>query len=135
MKSITATLFTGLFLLFQSCSEKDKECNGICSEEYRTIVVEIKDSEGEPVVLDSFKVEDLSSGRDLTIQPDDPAYMRERGLYPIFSDRYAQEYRQRQIQIKFTGYIEGEEVVSEVYRVGADCCHVYHVSGDLKLVL
>ena len=98
-------------------------------------MVEIKDSEGQPVVLNSFKVEDLSSDRDLTIQPDDTTYMRERGLYPIFSDRYAQEYWQRQIQIKFTGYIEGGEVVSEVYRVGADCCHVYHVSGDLELVL
>ena len=135
MKSLRLTLFTCLFLLFPSCSEKDKECSGICTEEYRTIVIEIKDSEGEPVVLDSFKVEDLSSGRVLTIQPDDPTYIRERGIYPIFSDKYAREYRQKQIQIKITGYIEGEEMVSEIYQVAADCCHVFYVSGDLELVL
>ncbi|MEP6262520.1 MAG: hypothetical protein ABJ092_13145 [Gillisia sp.] len=135
MKTFSTILFTCLLLLFQSCSEKDKECSGICTEEYRTIVVEIKTSEGEPVILDENKVVEENSGRYLTIQPDDTTLMNERGLYPIFSDRYAQEFRQRQIQIKFTGYIEGEEVVSEVYSVGADCCHVYYISGDLEPVI
>lgn len=135
MKSLSHTLFVGLILLLQSCAEKDKECNGICSEEYRTIVVEIKDSEGEPVILDEYKVVELSRGRDLTIRQDDAVSMRGRGFYPLFSDLYAQEYRLREIQIKFTGYIEGEEVVREVYQVGADCCHVYYVSGDLEPVI
>ena len=134
MKPLIIDLLSCLFLLFQSCSEKDKECSGVCTEEYRTIVVEIKDSEGQPVVLDSFKVVELRTGRDLTIEPGD-TYMRERGFYPIFSDRYAREYKQQELQIKFIGNIGGVEVVSEVYKVGADCCHIYYVSGDLELVL
>ena len=133
MKSFNTILFAGLFILFLSCSEKDKECSGICSEEYRTIVVEIKDSEGEPVILDDYKVVEVSIGRDLTTRQDDAVSIRGRGFYPLFTDLYAQEFRQQQIQIKFTGFIDGVEVVSEVYTVGADCCHVYYVAGDLEL--
>jgi hypothetical protein len=89
------------------------------------------------VALDSFKVVDLRTGRDLTIQPDDQTFqlMREQGNYPVFSDKYSQEYKQQQLDLKFSGFIEGEEVGNEVYKIGADCCHVYHVSGDLELVL
>jgi len=62
-------------------------------------------------------------------------YQSVRGIYPIFSDKYAGDYKEQQIQIKFSGFIEGREVVSEIYKVAADCCHVFHLSGDLVLVI
>lgn len=135
MKNFFLILFIGF--LFTACSEKDKACNGICSEEYRTIVVYVKNSQGEPVILDSFKVVDLTTGRDITLPLDDYTndYQRERGIYPIFSDKYAREYKEQQTQIKFSGFIDGHEVVSETYKVAADCCHVIHLSGDLELVI
>lgn len=137
MKFFHLTFLVCLFLLFQSCSEKDKACNGICSEEYRTIVVNIENNQGDPVLLDSFKVVDLGNGSDITLQLDDWTrdYQRERGIYPIFSDKYVREYRQLQAQIKFTGFIDGQEVVSEIYKVAVDCCHVVHLAGDLELVI
>ncbi len=137
MRFLSTTLLISLFLLFQSCSEKDNECDVSCTEEYRTIVVNIINSEGEPVALDSFKVVDLRNGRDLSDEPDDQTFqiMRERGNYPVFSDKYVEDYMQEELQIKFTGFIEDVEVVSEIYKVGADCCHIYHVSGDLELVV
>lgn len=136
VKSLQLILFTCLLILSQSCSA-DKDCDLPCTMDYRTIVIEIKNSEGAPVILDSFKVVDLRNDRDITLQLDDWTrdYQRERGIYPIFSDKYNEEYRQQLFWLRFTGYIENVEVVNEVYKVGADCCHVYHYSGDLELVI
>ena len=137
MKNLGNILFYCLLLLLSSCSEKDIECDGICTEEFRTIVVSIVNSEGEPVALNNYEVVNLKDGRDLTIDLTEEVlqYMRETGSYPIFTDQYVQEFSQQQLQINFTGFIDGEEVVSNKYTVGADCCHVYHISGDLELVL
>ncbi|APS40298.1 hypothetical protein SAMN04488033_10663 [Salegentibacter agarivorans] len=47
-------LFIGIILFTFSCGEDDSgECNGICTEEFKSINVEITDSEENPVVLDS----------------------------------------------------------------------------------
>ena len=137
MKNHSTTFVLCLLLFFQSCSEKERKCDVACTEEYRTITVSIKDSESKPVALDYYEVVDLENGRDLTLQPSDNEFqnMRETGAYPLFSDKYVQEYFQQQLEIKFTGYINGEEVVSEDYIVGANCCHVYRISGDLELEL
>ena len=137
MKSISTIIVLFFLLFLQSCSEKDRECDIICTEEYRTIIVSVQDGEGEPVALDDFKVVDVKNDRDLTIQPtaDVLHQMKERGTYLLFSDRYVQEYAQQELEINFTGFIDGEEVLNEDYVVGADCCHVYHVSGDLELEL
>jgi len=136
MKTAPLTFLTCLLLLL-SCTEKDKACNGVCTEEYRTIVVNVEESDGSPVVLDSFKVTDLTNDRDITLQLDDTTrdYQSVRGIYPIFSDKYAGDYMEQQIQIKFSGFIDGREVVSEIYKVAADCCHVFHISGELELVI
>ncbi len=136
MKNFPAIFFL-FFILFQSCSEDEEDRNGICTDEYRTIVVSITDSQGVPVALDDFKVVVLKNGRDITIELTDATFqfMRERGTYPIFSDKYHEEYRQQELDITFTGFIDNREVVNSNYRVGADHCHVYHISGDLELII
>ena len=97
MKNFPAIFFL-FFILFQSCSEDEEDRNGICTDEYRTIVVSITDSQGVPVALDDFKVVVLKNGRDITIELTDATFqfMRERGTYPIFSDKYHEEYRQQE---------------------------------------
>src|SRR5690606_19685111 len=135
MKNFLFIMFIGF--LFFACSEKDKACIGICSEEYRNIVVYVKNIQSEPVILDSFKVLYFTNGSNIMLHLNDYTndYQRERGIYPIFSDKYAREYKEQQTQIKFSGFIDGHEVVSETYKVAADCCHVIHLSGDLELVI
>lgn len=138
MKLSGTALLLFFLLLFQSCSQPDeKDCNGICSQEYRTITVNIINEEAEPVALDSFKVTALKDGRDLTLEVDESSFqlMQKTGTYPIFSDRHFYDYSRQQLDINFTGFIEGEEVLSEDYRVGADCCHVYYIAGELNPVL
>lgn len=137
MKYYRITSFLCFLLLFSSCSKTDSECNGVCSAEYRTIVVSIEDGEGNPVALNKYKVIDLKDGRDLSLDVSESEFqmMRERGTYPIFSDKHFRDYARQELNINFTGFIEGEKVVSEDYKVGADCCHVYYVAGVLELEL
>ncbi|WP_415830520.1 hypothetical protein [Gillisia limnaea] len=126
-----------VMLLFQSCIKGDdvNECPGICSEEFRNITVEIKDAEGNPVALDSYRVINTVNGNELSTEINDSEfqYFRENGIYPIFSDLYSEEFRQQEITINFKGYIDEVEVISSNYEVGADCCHVYYISGEREL--
>ena len=123
--------------LFQSCMKGDEvdDCNGICTEEFRTITIEIKDAEGNPVALDSFRVINTANDNELStgMNASEFDYFREIGTYPIFSDLYSQEFRKREITINFKGFIDEVEIVNENYEVGADCCHVYYISGEGEL--
>lgn len=136
MKNLSLTIIF-VSLLFQSCTNGDdaEKCTGICTEEFRTITIEIKDPQGNPVALDSFKVVNTADGSELTMEIIDSEfqYLRENGTYPIFSDLFSEEFRQREITVNFKGYIEEAEVVSSNYEVGADCCHVYYITGALEL--
>ncbi|NJW52460.1 hypothetical protein [Salinimicrobium oceani] len=128
----------GLFLLLfsvYSCDIRDKECDGICTEEYRTIVVKIVDTEGDPVALDDFQVFIAGTNREITITPDAQTFalMQQHGSYPLFSDKFVPEFAQQQLDLVFTGILDGQEIVSEAYKVGADCCHVFLVSGNVGL--
>ena len=109
----------------------------MCTEEFRTLTIEIKDSQGNPVALDAFRVINTMDGRELSLEiaQTEFQYLREQGTYPIFSDLFSREYKQREIPINFKGYINETEVVNSNYQVGADCCHVYYISGPLKLQL
>ncbi|MFO7720604.1 MAG: hypothetical protein R6W85_09225 [Gillisia sp.] len=126
-----------LILLLQSCIKGDdvNECSGICTEEFRAIAITIKDSEGNPVGLDSFRVINTANGNELNFRINDSEfqYLREIGTYPIFTDLFSGEFRQREITINFKGFIDEAEVVSSNYEVGADCCHVYYIRGELEL--
>ena len=128
-----------LLLVFGGC-ERDSSsgCPAIaCTDHFATIMVRIENPGGEPVALDSFKVTDLKSDKDLTmaVPAADFELMRDNGSYPIFSDHYSREYRNKETGINFKGFVDDQEVVSADFRVGADCCHVMLVSGDPTIVI
>ena len=136
MKRVRTMIFC-FFLSLSSCSEQATECGRFCTEEFRTIAVSVENQEGDPVALDSYRVINLDNGREITpdLSPDELQQMREQGRYPIINDSYIEEYRKQELNLEFTGLLGGEEVVTENYKVGFDCCHVYHIAGDLELVL
>jgi hypothetical protein len=98
-------------------------------------VVTITDSDDQPVALDDYMVTEVATGKDITIEPTDYQWeqFRENGSYPLFSDRYSQEYQNQEVEIRFIGYVDGEEVVRADYTVGADCCHILLVEGDTSI--
>lgn len=127
-------LLVGLIVFTSSC-EKDlnRECSGICTEEFRTITAEITDAEANPVLLDSLSIIDITNDLELDLSLLDSQF--ENGFYTIFNDNFVSEYRNQEISLHFRGFQEGELIVTETYKVGADCCHVYYISGPLEIIL
>jgi len=126
-------ILTGIILFTFSCGkDEQRECSGICTEEFRIITVSITDAENNPVLLDSISITDLTNNRILELNDNQ---ILEGGIYAIFNDNFSQEYRNQEISLFFQGFQEENLLVEENYEVGADCCHVYHISGDLEIIL
>ena len=137
-------LFVGLItlLLTLNCSDNGTDdtpnCSeAICTEEYRTITVSVKDKEGVAVALDYFKVVVLSNGEDITLDASSSEYdwMAKNGNYPLFSDKYVAKYSNKELEINFKGYVDDKLLVDSDYVVGADCCHVTLIEGETDIVL
>ena len=133
------TSFYSILLLFFFAGCENNTANDCtdqaCTEEFRTITVTIKDSENNPVVLDSFKVTNLENGDDLTRELNNFEFeaMREKGVYPLFGDEYARDFSNKEVEINFKGYIDNQEIINSDYKVGADCCHVILISGNPEI--
>ncbi|PKD16614.1 hypothetical protein APR41_07330 [Salegentibacter salinarum] len=126
-------LFIGIILFTFSCGEDDSgECNGICTEEFKSINVEITDSEENPVVLDSTSLTDITNNREVDLNSTGDI---ENGFYTIFNDNLLPEYKNEEIDLLFKGFQEENLIVEQEYRIGADCCHVYPISGPLVIQL
>ena len=130
-----------LTLSSHSCSDDnyDKDCDGIaCTNEFRSIGVSIKDSAGEPVLLDSYKAILEKENRDIapeltSFAGDDT--LEAGGNYLIFNDQYVQAYENNSTKLKFIGIKDSKEIIVSEFVVGADCCHVSLISGDTSIVL
>jgi len=141
MFRVLTMVYLAFFIL--ACSkdnEKSKDdCgeNTVCTQNYVTIGVTIEDTSSVKIVLDSYKVIDITTKEDLTIPYSKEEFenYRETGYYPIFSDAYRVQYQNSKTTISFIGYISDNEVVTEEFIVGADCCHVSLFSGSTKIVL
>ena len=131
-----------IVLLVSNCNDSDVEdepdCADIaCTQEYRTITVNVKDREGNAVALDRFSVVILPNETDITADWSDNEIelMAKNGVYPLFSDKYSNTYRNKQIEISFKGYLDDKQVLDANYTVGADCCHVFLVDGETNLIV
>lgn len=127
MKSINTIL--GLFILTVitvSCSSDDSGCSrdGVCTLEFRTIVVEVLDSNGNRVNFDEFTVTNLQTGERVELE------WEQGDLYPIADDSMTNDIPQGGQQFELVGFIGGFEVLRQVYLVGSDCCHIVLLDGD-----
>ena len=115
-----------------SCTQNVAPCplDIACTEEFRSIGVTILDSAGTPVTLDRYSV--FESGNELAI---DFNLGLGEGWHTIFSDTYQMTYQNQEVTITLEGYLGGEMVVNQDYVVGADCCHVFLVSGPEEIRL
>ena len=120
-------------------NQQDKiDCSEvICTMEFRSISISLKDKNGMPIALDSFKVNTADTGKDITRQLTDLEWeqIRENGSYPIFGDEFSKEYQNKEVEILFEGFLANEKIASLSYLVGADCCHVQLIEGQLEVVL
>lgn len=130
-------ILLGIQIIF-SCSEtktivEDNQCNKIdivCTENFITISIEIVDSNDNPVTLDSFKVIQKNTGKDISNNAN--LY---NNYYPIVDDSYQHQLENKEQTFIFMGFKDNKEVVKETYVIAADCCHIYLVSGKTKITL
>jgi len=124
-------------IIFLGCTNDDKsDCSDVaCTEEFKTIAVSFKDSNGNPIALSRFKVIILDSGTDITKSVNDTEFelMKQRGVYPLFGDENRGEYENKELEINFKGFIDNQEIVNSNYIVGADCCHVNLIEGNTDI--
>ncbi|WP_299317996.1 hypothetical protein [uncultured Maribacter sp.] len=133
-------VFLSIFLV--ACNNNDdaeqQDCSEtICTLNFVTITVNIKDASGEAIALDSYVVIDNATGEDLAsdLNGEEYQYLKEQGFYPIISDANRVQYQNSTATLTFKGVIDNEEVINETYEVGADCCHVSLINGNNEIVL
>lgn len=126
------TIFLTLTFLQISCNDNNA---GICTTEFVTITVSIKDENQNPISLDSFVVTNTKDGSVITIPLSSLEFenAQQTGQYPIVSDGGIE--KNQEALILFKGFINNQEVISSEYNVAADDCHISLVSGNLELVL
>lgn len=143
MKKVMGTFLSGVCLVcatFQlSCDGSDDSnanCEDVaCTLELRTILVSIENSNQDPVALDSFEVINTADGSELTqsLSPIEFEAAQRFGRYPLASD--LDVGANQELNLRFRGFINGQEVIESDYTVASDCCHIGLVSGNLELVL
>lgn len=130
-------------IFIASCSNdngtKEQDCSEpiACTQNFVIIGVSVKDASGVNIPLDSFKVVDITTGKNITLvsnEEDFEGYKMD-SFYPIFNDTYRIDYQNKISTIAFTGYSSDKVVVNEEFEVGADCCHVRLISGNTAIVI
>jgi len=105
----------------------------ICTEEYRSILISIQDSEGNPFVLDEYRVTNTRSMTFVSFTfPND---LITEGSYVIAEDQHFDEVRKSGTNFLFEGFLDDQKVIEENYSIGHDCCHVIKVSGPDVIVI
>lgn len=128
MRLLSILLISGLII---SC---ERNSDGlICTEQFVTIAVEINNQSNERVSLDSVRVILLNDNRDITEELALDSF--ETGIYPIINDNFNAEAARAILNIHFKGYLGGELVIDELYKVGSDKCHITLIDGKQLIVI
>ncbi len=135
MKSILL-LFLWILLGSATCKDKEEQTQ-ICTAQFVSIGLEVKNSQDDPAVLESFKVTRLSDQKDLTVKfdPADLDVMQQIGMYPITNDSFREQLAFKNVEVLFTGTVEGKTVLSQKFVISADACHVVLKSGPREVKL
>lgn len=126
-------LFGGLafFLLsmagIQSCDNVEYAKEVMCTDIFSSVMVYVEDLDGNGFVLDSVRSvwgdkELIATSLDTSLYarfPKDEAFP-----YPVVNDNWQKEFRGKTETVIFTGYKNGNEVVSGEVKVTADECHI-----------
>lgn len=143
--SIISTLFISLIILAcnknsrvsDDCESKCKP-NRVCTEEFRSLMVQVINPSHAGVELDSFKVVRLKDKKvilDNLKWQQHPGVSYKPGVYLIFSDGYMNETSVCGEDFKFEGYLKDKVVGEGLFKITHDCCHINLVSGNTKIVI
>jgi hypothetical protein len=137
MKKLSILLTVGvaaLFLQAHSCNHHGhNECTGdiICTEIFAMVTVNVKDTNGAPVVLDEHYTIREKTGERISLADNG----LQDGTYVVVDDNFIGTLKKSYEGFRFVGKKNGVEVVNETYEVEGDCCHVNKRSGKETVVI
>lgn len=129
-------VLTPIFLF--SCEDEissEDDCDlgsRVCTEEFKSIVLEINDPTGAPVVLDDFYTF-YDSRKKFEYELND--LQKGKGVYPVITDAEMDELDREGTTLIFVGEKNGVNIVEHQMVIGHDCCHVQVIEGDDKIVI
>jgi hypothetical protein len=134
---LTIVTFGILLSAFKCQTDNPKPCSVdiACTMEFRTISIQVVDEVGNPILLDSYEVLDSKTGEDITPANDLLLADPHDGFYVLFDDSKADKYKGKKINVTFKGYKESKLIAQGTFDVGADCCHVYPITKNLKIIV
>lgn len=136
MKSLI--YFLSAITLF-ACSDDDQNsstsCSDqlVCTEEFRTIIVEIANSENEPITLDFTRVTNVPINEELGVS--NWLGLLSPGSHIVTDDGQFDNVEKEGTLFQFEGFIGGERAVNQEFLIGHDCCHVILLEGPEKIVI
>ena len=138
MKKITLILsvvIAAFLLQAHSCHKDDYShvCGAdvVCTEIFKAVMIQVKDNAGNPVKLDDYYTIRLKNDERIS----GPGSTPENGMYVVVDDNFISTLMDKTEGFKFVGVKNGVEVVSEVYQVRGDCCHVNKDTGKDEVVI
>jgi hypothetical protein len=119
-----------------SCEKDPKnapvECGDIaCTMMFAMVTVEVKDQQGNKVILDEYYTIREKTNDKLTLQ----SHMPDSGTYTVLDDNFVATLKNASEQFRFVGKKNGVEVVNEQYTISADCCHINKVNGKSTVTI
>jgi hypothetical protein len=123
------------FIFLCSCNSETNDCGTelICTEEFRSIQVEIVDTDGNAVLLDTYQTIQVI-GQNLYDFSED-GFFGDQGHYTVLTDAQLNSLQKEGEEFIFQGTINGLEVINESFTIGHDCCHISLLSGPEKITL
>jgi hypothetical protein len=118
-----------------SCNDCPKD--RMCTTEFRTLGLTLKNAAGEPIALDSFRTYQVRTSKFVTnrFSTWEDSVFKSQGNYPYWSDSFTGITQRHGEEVHFLGYKKGEQVVKQILRVGFDCCHVVAESENIEVIL
>jgi len=128
-------ILLGLFfslLLWNNCTDESSDC--ICTEEFRTYLVTVIDTLGNPV--DSLQITVTNSrGKYYNFDTYSTSPFMQGACF-VMTDGYESDFSTRPEKIIFQGTKDDKETIVEFYFNTDKCrCHVYKAAGPDTLVL
>ena len=125
-----------LFLVLYFSCKTDKGI--VCTQEYLTITVSVRDAAAKPVLLSLYYVKKTSTNEIIDFSMEDPlmdSINRLQGVYMVFTDGKMAMTSKTGTEFEFHGIQDSTEIVNEKYLIGNDECHVKLLSGKTEIIL
>jgi hypothetical protein len=127
---ISVPIFMAIMLTSTQCENTCDDEIVNCTKEFAFVSLQLKDPDGQPVLLDSTRVFWVSQNRYLEQNSYWWNSARQWGNYIIVDDNMQRELQGRQETMRFTGYLNDEIVYERNILVGADLCHVKYLGTE-----